>query len=243
VASLAAAIVLLSALRLGSDAELPEAAEVTAAAPPPAQPSAYRRALAQGQPIAILRYDTALRSSPGGRSLGTLRTHTQFGTPRVVAATRERHQWLRVLSEQLPNGHAGWIPTAAANVVASPWTVRADLSQRTVEVRRAGRLVRRFPVAIGRPSTPTPTGRFAVTDKLHIAGGSAAYGCCALALSGHQPHIEPGWQGGDRLAIHGTGDPGSIGLAASFGCLRAREDDARWLISHVLLGSIVVIRQ
>ncbi len=241
--SLTAAIVMLSAIQLGADAELPGPAEVTAAAPPAAQPSGYRQALADGQPIAILRRDTALRVSPGGRRLATLRTHTQFGSPRVAAVTSEHGRWLRVLSEQLPNGHAGWIPGAAANVVASPWTVRADLSQRTVEVRRAGRLVRRFSVAIGRPATPTPTGRFAVTDKLHIKGGSRAYGCCALALSGHQPHIEPGWQGGDRLAIHGTGDPGSIGAAASFGCLRAREHDARWLIGHVLLGSIVEIRE
>jgi lipoprotein-anchoring transpeptidase ErfK/SrfK len=149
---------------------------------------------------------------------------------------------LRVLSEQLPNGRSGWISATAAAVGSSPWSVTADLSSRTVEVRRDGRVVRRFPVAIGRAATPTPTGRFAVTDKLRIRGAGSAYGCCALALSGHQPHIEPGWRGGDRLAIHGTGDPGSIGTAASFGCLRAREDDARWLIRHVLLGSPVEIR-
>jgi lipoprotein-anchoring transpeptidase ErfK/SrfK len=120
--------------------------------------------------------------------------------------------------------------------------VHADLSRRQITVLENGRVVRRFPVAIGRATTPTPTGRFAVTDKLHIKGGSRAYGCCALALSGHQPHIEPGWQGGDRLAIHGTASADSIGTAASFGCLRAREGDVRWLVSNVWLGSIVTIR-
>jgi lipoprotein-anchoring transpeptidase ErfK/SrfK len=103
-------------------------------------------------------------------------------------------------------------------------------------------MVRRFPVAVGRPSTPTPTGRFAITDKLDFIGRSRAYGCCAIALTGHQPHVEPGWRGGDRLAIHGTSLPGTIGRAASFGCLRATDADVRWLVRHAYLGSIVEIR-
>jgi lipoprotein-anchoring transpeptidase ErfK/SrfK len=240
-ATLTALIVLLNAYRLGAEAELIRS---PAAPHGVSSPSAYRVARAHGQPIAILRRATALRAAPSHAAarLAELGLRTQFGTPRVLAATRERRGWLRVLSEQLPNGRTGWIPSSSAIVVASPWSVRADLSTRTVEVRRDGRVVRRFPVAIGKPSTPTPTGRFAVTDKLRIRGQSAAYGCCALALSGHQPYIEPGWRGGDRMAIHGTGDPGSIGTAASFGCLRAGEDDVHWLINHVLLGSLVEIR-
>ena len=45
------------------------------------------------------------------------------------------------------------------------------------------------------------------------------------------------------MAIHGTGDPGSIGAAASFGCLRAGDEDVRWLIGHLLLGTLVEIRE
>jgi lipoprotein-anchoring transpeptidase ErfK/SrfK len=127
-------------------------------------------------------------------------------------------------------------------LLANPWRLRVDLSARTVTVLRHGRVARRFPVAVGKPSTPTPTGRFAVTDKLEISGGSPAYGCCALALSGRQPRIEPGWQGGNRLAIHGTRLPQTIGHPASFGCLRALRRDARWVIDHVYLGSVVTIR-
>jgi lipoprotein-anchoring transpeptidase ErfK/SrfK len=126
--------------------------------------------------------------------------------------------------------------------VANPWAIAVDLSERTVEVSRRGRVVRRFLVGVGRPRTPTPTGRFGVTDKLEIAGGSPAYGCCALALTGHQTHIEPGWRGGDRLAIHGTRLTATIGDAASFGCLRARDRDVRWLVRRVFLGTIVSIR-
>jgi lipoprotein-anchoring transpeptidase ErfK/SrfK len=193
--------------------------------------------------VAVLTRRTVLRATPGGRAIAKLRRRTEFGTPTVLAALQERGNWLRVLATELPNGRSGWIPASAAGVVASPWSIRVDLSRRTLTARRRGKVVRRFSVAIGKPSTPTPTGRFAVTDKLDFIGGSQAYGCCAVALTGRQPHIEPGWSGGTRLAIHGTRMPGTIGQAASFGCLRARDADVRWLTRRVYLGSIVTIRR
>jgi hypothetical protein len=96
---------------------------------------------------------------------------------------------------------------------------------------------RRVAVAIGAPSTPTPTGVFAVTDEL-TGLDPAVYGCCILALSGHQTHLPPGWPGGDRLAIHGGG---GIGSAVSSGCLHAAEPDLRWLIARVPPGTQVII--
>jgi lipoprotein-anchoring transpeptidase ErfK/SrfK len=207
------------------------------------RPISYALAQREGQPVAVLTRRTVLRASPGGgRALAKLGLRTEWGTPTVLAALAERGGWLRVTATQLPNGRTGWIPARAAGLVASPWKLEADLSRRLVTVRRNGHAVRRFRVAVGRPSTPTPTGRFAITDKLHFTDHSSAYGWGAIALTGHQPHIEPGWTGGDRLAIHGTSDPGSIGQAASFGCLRASDADVRWLVGHAYLGSIVEIR-
>jgi lipoprotein-anchoring transpeptidase ErfK/SrfK len=220
-----------------------ESATTPARAPSPPEVSAYRRARERGQPVAVLNRRTVLRARPGGRRIAKLPRRTEFGTPTVLAAVGERGNWLRVMSSALPNGRTGWIPASAASVVPSRWRVRADLSRRVVTVYRDGAVHRRLPVAVGKPSTPTPTGRFAVTDKIDFLGGSAAYGCCALALTGRQPHIEPGWRGGDRLAIHGTRQTGTIGYAASFGCLRARDADVRWLVHHVSLGTIVEIRR
>lgn len=237
-------IVLLAAFLPGAAGNVdPHRAPVTGLQVRPGTPTlTYAAARRRGQPVAVLVRAVRLRASPGGRTLAVLGKRTEFGTPTVLAAVGERGAWLRVLSSWLPNGRAGWIPASAAGIVASPWRVLVELSSRRVTVFRGRRAVRRIAVAVGRPSTPTPVGRFAVTDKLRIAGGSAAYGCCALALSGHQPHIEPGWRGGDRLAIHGTALPWTIGTAASFGCLRARDEDVRWLLHHLLLGTIVEIR-
>jgi lipoprotein-anchoring transpeptidase ErfK/SrfK len=204
-------------------------------------PSAYEAARRRGQPVAVLTRATVLRASPNGRRIARLRTRTEFGTPTVLAATGERDGWLRVMARQLPNGRMGWIPTRAAGMVASPWSLRADLSRRLVTVFRDGRVARRFSVGIGKPSTPTPSGRFAITDKLHFTTRSPAYGCCAIALTGRQPRAGSGWRGGLRLAIHGTSAPSSIGQAASAGCLRAQDADVRWLVRHAYLGSIVEI--
>jgi lipoprotein-anchoring transpeptidase ErfK/SrfK len=201
----------------------------------------YEAVRARGAPVAVIRHRTALRAGPGADSerLALIRRATDFDSARVLAVSGRRGKWLRVIATELPNGGRGWVRIGAVRLVANPWRITADLSDREVTVARGGRVVRRFQVAVGGPSTPTPVGRFAVTDKIRFTDGSQAYGCCALALSGHQPNIAQGWSGGDRLAIHGTLLSGTIGYAASLGCLRARDEDARWLLDRVLLGTVV----
>jgi lipoprotein-anchoring transpeptidase ErfK/SrfK len=115
--------------------------------------------------------------------------------------------------------------------------LEVNLSARRLRVWRSGAILRRVDVAIGAASSPTPIGRFAVTDQL-TGFNTSAYGCCILALSGHQTHLPPFWTGGDRLAIHGGG---GIGSAVSTGCLHAGETDLRWLLRRVPLGTQVVI--
>ena len=94
-------------------------------------------------------------------------------------------------------------------------------------------------VGIGSTDTPTPTGEFAVTDGIR---GWGPYGCCILALSGHQPQLAQGWTGGDRLAVHGTDAGRTIGGASSLGCLRAGERDLRMLLKTARLGARVRIQ-
>jgi lipoprotein-anchoring transpeptidase ErfK/SrfK len=202
----------------------------------------YEAVKARGAPIAVLMRPTVLRAAPGGRPIVKLKRRTEFGSPRVYAIVGRRSGWLRVIASQLPNNRRGWIPQSATSLVANQWAVEADISSRRVTVLKHGRVVYRFTVGVGKPSTPTPPGIYAVTDKLELLGGPSGYGCCALALSGHQPHIAQGWSGGDRLAILGTSEQNSIGRAASFGCLRARDRDIRWVVNHVFLGTLVEIR-
>jgi len=201
---------------------------------------ALRAAQRQGSPIAIVRESTALRARPQGETLATLGTETEFGSPRVLAVVGHDRQWLEVMAAELSNGETGWVRADDVEVEWTTYSLHAGLGERTLEVRRAGRVVRRVPVAVGAPETPTPTGRFAVTDKLEVTDESP-YGCCALAFTGHQPDVPQEWAGGDRLAVHGTPHPESIGDAASLGCFRAQEADMRWLIDRVPLGTVVTV--
>ena len=184
---------------------------------------------------------TTLRAAPGGRTVGRLRPRTEFGSPKVVSVLRERGGWLRVVVPERPNGRPAWIRAATTRPGATNVSLHVDRSARRLLVRRDGRVVRRVRVAVGRPGTETPTGRFAVTDKLRTKRADSPYGCCALALSGHQPKLLPGWPGGDRLAIHATPQSETVGRAASLGCLRAETRDLQALMQIVPLGAPVFV--
>ena len=144
-----------------------------------------------------------------------------------------------VVTTALPNGRLGWIdaPRGALRLSRTRVTLDVDLSRRLLRIRTGARVVRRIRVGIGAPGSPTPIGRFAVTDKLNGADYSPVYGCCILALSAHQTHLPTGWTGGDRIAIHG----GSTAGAVSAGCLHASTAALRYLMRLVPLGAQVVI--
>jgi lipoprotein-anchoring transpeptidase ErfK/SrfK len=217
----------------------PEAPRVPPApAATPAEPAA---AAAAPLGARVVRR-TQLRRSPGGAVVRTVGTRTGYGSERVLAVVARRGRWLGVLSDHVPNSRAAWIPADSAELLHEPYRLDVDLSARRIVVRREGRVVRRIRVAIGKPSTATPVGRFAVTDSLRIGRANPEYGCCALALTGRQPNLPQGWTVSDRLAIHGTPNEGEIGMEVSNGCLHAREADMRWLLRKVTLGAQVRIR-
>jgi lipoprotein-anchoring transpeptidase ErfK/SrfK len=185
---------------------------------------------------------THLRAAPGGRALRHLATRTEFGSRTTLGVVGRRGGWLRVVTAKLPNHRTGWIPLASARLGGTDYEIRVDRSRHRATLLHRGRTILRFPVAVGRPGNETPLGRFAVTDKLAPTDSTSPYGCCALALSGHQTKLEPGWPGGDRLAIHGTPATWSIGQAVSLGCMRAPERALKRMMRSVPLGAPVVIR-
>ncbi len=180
----------------------------------------------------------ALYAAPGSRHIrAVVGTRTDFGGPTTFAVVTEGDKWLGVISPSLGNNVLGYLRRSQVSLAHDGYALEVDRSSRRLTVWRMGKRLRQFTVAIGRPSSPTPIGRFAITDKLS-SYEPAFYGCCVLSLSGHQTHPPRGWTGGDRLAIHGGG---GIGEAVSAGCLHAREADLRYLMEHVPLGTQIVI--
>jgi hypothetical protein len=206
------------------------------AAPFPTEPdesSCYTTATIHG-PVTLYK-------DPGGEKRLTIGTKTEWGSQRVLGVVSQRGDWLGVQASELKNGEIAWLNRDKATLDCVQWSIHADLSKRTVTVQHDGKTVRKLEVAIGRSANPTPQGRFSVTDRLQVKGGDPTYGCCVLALTGHQTHLPPYWPGGDRLAIHATNDESSIGRPVSLGCMRAPASQAHWLIDHIPLGTPVFI--
>jgi hypothetical protein len=183
-----------------------------------------------------------LRSAPGGAVVVRIGATTEFGSPLRLGVVKQRGNWFGVVSTRLPNGRLGWVRAKEVRLSTTDISLTLDLSQRRLVLKRGDRVLRRMVVGVGRPSSPTPRGRFAVTDKLSGYRYSPAYGCCIVALSAHQPNLPAGWTGGDRIAIHGTNDPASIGVASSAGCPHASYADMQALMRRVPLGAPVFIR-
>jgi lipoprotein-anchoring transpeptidase ErfK/SrfK len=236
------AVVLLIAGCGGAEAD-------RAAAPPrhiePAPPDALstsRQPPARRYVTAVITRRTALYARPDGRVLDRLKAHTEFGSQTVLGVIARRGEWLKVAAAQLPNGRRGWVRSRDTFLHGTDYDIRVDRSAHRAALRHDGRVLLRFPVAVGRPGNETPLGRYAVTDKLTPVESTSPYGCCALALTGHQTRLEPGWPGGDRLAIHGTPATWSIGQAVSLGCMRAPTKALHVLMRRVPLGAPVIVR-
>jgi lipoprotein-anchoring transpeptidase ErfK/SrfK len=225
--SLAVAVGAVAATVLAAAAVFPDSARATAA-------SVYVR----GSEVAVPEAPLKLRAAPSStRILGRVSMRTEFGSPTRLAVVGRVGEWLAVVSPALHNRVRGYVHRDDVELGHNPYSLEVDRSSRRLTVWRLGVPLRRVRVAIGAPGSPTPIGRFAVTDKLRDFWPSY-YGCCAIALSGHQTQLAPGWTGGDRLAIHeGSGLGGSV----TNGCLRAARADMRYLMARLPLGTQVVV--
>jgi len=181
---------------------------------------------------------------PGGPASGSIPATTQLGTPTWTWAvsTNPAGNWARVILPGLPNNHTGWIHLTGYPIRHTTWWVRATLHTHRLLLLDGRRMVAAFPVGAGAPDSPTPTGRYNVTDLVNTGDPSGPFGWYAFGLSGHQPNPPPGWSGGTQLAIHGTNIPSSIGGNQSAGCLHLTAAALGVLKAHLVLGSPVVIR-
>ncbi len=260
-ALLAAAALLALSLGLSDGGTGRVAVAQAAPPPPPAKAAGTRPTRAAGAPQSVLASakrvqrepDTtvltvrtgatvALRDGPGGTVIDRVGDRTEFGSPTVLTVLERRGPWAGVPTQLRPNGKLAWVrargPGLASGSVGQ--SIVIDLSEMRGELSRNGEVERRWAVGIGGPGTPTPTGRFSITDEIE-GGLNPVYGCCAIALSATQPNLPAGWTGGDRIAIHGTSEP--LGEANSTGCVHSSDSDLRALIEGVVLGTPVTIRR
>jgi len=184
-------------------------------------------------PAAVHQY-----ASARSRVLGHLRFLTVDGQAAVYlelrSATIGRHTWILVPLPGRPNGVAGWVPTGALGEAhVTHEYLRVDRETLRAALYRGGSPIWSAPVGVGRPSLPTPAGRFYVTEKLTTVG-TPVYGPYALGTSAYAPTLSE-WPGGGVVGIHGTDEPQLIPGRPSHGCIRLRDSDSvrRWQMIQI----------
>lgn len=135
-------------------------------------------------------------------------------------------------------------PTSATNSEIVPVTVRrvvVSLPDRKLALLKNGQLVRTYRVAVGKPSTPSPTGEFKIVNRIT---NPTYYHKGQIIPAGKNNPVGTRWMGlsAKSYGIHGTNQPNSIGKAASTGCIRMSQRDLEELFTLVEVGDAVEIR-
>lgn len=170
----------------------------------------------------------------------------EFGLPRVYAVTAVRNTGscrpasFRVQVPARPNGSTRWLSARGVRVLWVDTRIVIHVRAARLELYRAGRVVLRTPIAPGAPSTPTPLGRFYVTERLIPKDPNGPWGPAALGTSAFSPVLR-NWVDGGPVGIHGTDEPSAIGHPVSHGCIRLPNAQMKKLFAAVPAGTPIVI--
>jgi lipoprotein-anchoring transpeptidase ErfK/SrfK len=139
--------------------------------------------------------------------------------------------------------------TADSVFDATPTVVTVSREERMVRVFKRGEMVQSYTVAVGEPKYPTPTGQFSVQSKQVNPAWNVPQSDWAGKLAGQTiPGGDPRnpliarWIGfNGSVGFHGTASIGSLGGAASHGCVRMSPGDVIDLFEHVETGTPVYV--
>lgn len=102
-----------------------------------------------------------------------------------------------------------------------------DVAGRQLHLYESNTMLNSFPIAVGKPATPTPPGTYTIIEKIPHPGG--VFGTRWLGLSRRY------------YGIHGTNAPWLIGQAVSNGCIRMYNNDVEYVYDRVDTGTEVRI--
>ena len=171
-----------------------------------------------------------------------------YGFPTIVPIVAERLDakcrptWFRVRVRSYPNGTLGWLRAGTLATSRIRKRIVVDISSHRLFLYKRGRLVLSTPAAVGKPGTPTPTGRFYVTQRFILTNPQGPYGSRALGVSAFS-NVLRSWRDGGPIGIHGTNEAFSIGKAVSHGCVRLPDAAMIGLFRQVQLATPVIIRR
>ncbi|WP_053363481.1 L,D-transpeptidase [Bacillus sp. FJAT-27251] len=107
--------------------------------------------------------------------------------------------------------------------------IDVSTSKHQLKLFNGNRLIKTYPIAVGKILSPTPYGTYTIVNKQPNPGGP--FGVLWMGLS--KPHY----------GIHGTNNPASIGKDVSHGCIRMFNQHVLDLSAKVKIGTRVVIHR
>ena len=124
-----------------------------------------------------------------------------------------------------------------------------DLGDLQLYLYHGTKLYKSYPIAVGQPAYPTPTGSFVVVnmqvDPTWVPPPDSDWAKGAKPIPpGPTNPLGTRWIGTSypAVGIHGTPDDASIGSYASHGCIRMHIPDVEDLYTRVVVGMPVIIR-
>ncbi|QEY33325.1 L,D-transpeptidase [Synechococcus sp. RSCCF101] len=128
-------------------------------------------------------------------------------------------------------------------------SILLDLSDRQIAVLRDGVKQGSWPVAIGDPRTPTPTGTFRIENKVVNPQYQSTSSGKVNPTIGPSSPLGDRWlgflqSGPNQFGIHGTPWPHWVNTRAAVtnGCVRMKHDHVRRLFDLVDIGTPIVIQ-
>ncbi|GAA4078173.1 L,D-transpeptidase family protein [Nonomuraea soli] len=177
-------------------------------------------------------------AQPGGAKPVATLPAKQLGSQTWVPVMESRKGWYRVLLPSKPNHLTGWIKSKGLKTARSSHRAIVTLSTKQLIVMKGKKKLGTWPVAIGGPETPTPTGR---TFMLALMSPKKkTYSPLILPLGTHSPTLDTFGGGPGTVAFHGWPDKKVFGKAVTHGCIRVPASALK-VLAKMPLGSPVLV--
>jgi hypothetical protein len=113
-----------------------------------------------------------------------------------------------------------------------------SLTDKKLALMEDGQVKKVYTVAVGKPSTPSPTGDFTIARR--VKNPTYTHDGKTIPAGPANP-VGTRWMGLSikGYGIHGTNEPKSIGKAASHGCIRMAKKDLEEMYEMVSVGDTV----
>ena len=202
-------------------------------------------------PAALVLLALGLGGALPGRSQQTAPTPPTAATTTPVASSTAPAAGSATEAKPAaaPGGPLSVNPSTAA--ITSTRSIVLELGKRTISLLDNGKVIGSWPVAVGDPATPTPTGTFKVRNKVLNPQYQSTKSGKINPTTGAQGPLGDRWIGfhsttKDQYGIHGTPTAWEWTVkgreAVSHGCVRMLTPHVRALFDQVDVGTPVVVK-